>query len=210
MLKGLLLDAAGTLLLPAEPIAETYAQFARAWGSRVSSAVIASRLGPAMRTHRALRAGDPTWMAYWHAVVRECTDVDERALTRTLYDHYASVAAWRVSEGAVACILSARRGGWRIAVVSNWDCRLRGLVESLDIDMDELVISAEEGIEKPHPDVFVRACSRLGLEPSTCLMVGDDLDNDVRGAQSAGCQGILVGGTDGMEWSQVVRRVSGL
>jgi HAD superfamily hydrolase (TIGR01458 family) len=45
---------------------------------------------------------------------------------------------------------------------------------------------------KPSPDFFAEAVSMLGTEPSRTAMVGDDVVNDVLGAQAAGLVGVLV------------------
>ncbi len=47
-------------------------------------------------------------------------------------------------------------------------------------------------IGKPSPRIFELALKDLGLEASECAMIGDDLHNDVGGAQSAGLAGILI------------------
>lgn len=47
-------------------------------------------------------------------------------------------------------------------------------------------------IGKPSPRIFELALNELGLEASECAMIGDDLHNDVGGAQSAGMAGILI------------------
>ncbi|HUG26488.1 HAD family hydrolase [Piscinibacter sp.] len=50
-------------------------------------------------------------------------------------------------------------------------------------------LSAREfGIGKPDPRIFIEACRRLGCEAGEVLHVGDDLELDVLGAQSAGLQ----------------------
>jgi HAD superfamily hydrolase (TIGR01458 family) len=45
---------------------------------------------------------------------------------------------------------------------------------------------------KPSPDFFARARGAAGVSPDRCLMVGDDLEVDVGGAQRAGMRGALV------------------
>ena len=45
---------------------------------------------------------------------------------------------------------------------------------------------------KPAANFFQAAAERLGLPPRDVLMVGDDIDADVRGAMAAGLQGALV------------------
>ena len=47
-------------------------------------------------------------------------------------------------------------------------------------------------IGKPTADFFQLAADNLGLAPDQVLVVGDDIDNDVGGAQAAGLQGVLV------------------
>ena len=48
------------------------------------------------------------------------------------------------------------------------------------------VNARDAGVAKPDPRIFALACRRLGCEPAQVLHVGDDLELDVRAAQSAG------------------------
>jgi len=71
--------------------------------------------------------------------------------------------------------------------------------DGLDMDVGAYVAALEyasgrraENIGKPSPAFFHTACASLNLDPAECAMVGDDLENDVLGAQSCGLQGILV------------------
>jgi putative hydrolase of the HAD superfamily len=56
---------------------------------------------------------------------------------------------------------------------------------------DATVFSDELGYGKPNPRIFLTAAERLELEPSNILHVGDNVENDVRGAQSAGMKTLL-------------------
>src|SRR5690606_33437145 len=80
-----------------------------------------------------------------------------------------------------------------VAVVSNWDVRLRSTLDALGVLrwIDAAIISAEVGVEKPRPGIFHRACERLAVDPARALHVGDDPQDDVRGATKAGCQALL-------------------
>ena len=85
--------------------------------------------------------------------------------------------------------------GVSLCVGSNFDGRLRGVVQGLPelaAWVDSLVISSEVGYRKPHPSFFRAACDHLGLPPERVLCVGDDLENDVRGAIRAGLSGLLL------------------
>lgn len=50
------------------------------------------------------------------------------------------------------------------------------------------MISSEEKLRKPDPELFRRLCTRYGLKAEECLFV-DDLDRNVEGAMSIGMQG---------------------
>lgn len=69
----------------------------------------------------------------------------------------------------------------------------------LELDTGAYVqaLQAATGIEpvvlgKPSPDFFAAGVAELGCGSDRVAMVGDDLDNDVLGAQHAGLHGILV------------------
>ncbi len=71
--------------------------------------------------------------------------------------------------------------------------------EGLQLDMGAFVIGLERaaGVEgtlvgKPAPAFFTAALERVRARPSEAVMVGDDVDSDVLGAQALGIEGILV------------------
>jgi len=95
----------------------------------------------------------------------------------------------------VRLALDALRGqGCRLAVVSNWDSRLPGLLERLDLarQFEVIGVSHLEGVEKPDPALFQRVLERLGATPDQALHVGNLPDEDLAGARAAGIDGLLV------------------
>lgn len=95
------------------------------------------------------------------------------------------------TEGIQRCLSGLRSRGLRLGVVSNHDCTgesLRSALSRLEIaDPFELVVSsADYGIGKPHPLIFEAAVAKLGVESSTSWFVGDNLENDIAGANEAG------------------------
>lgn len=71
--------------------------------------------------------------------------------------------------------------------------------DGLSLDAGALVVALEyaAGVEaelvgKPAPDFFHLAADALGVDRGAVLMVGDDLEGDVRGAKAAGLSGCLV------------------
>lgn len=57
---------------------------------------------------------------------------------------------------------------------------------------DKTVFSCDIGILKPDKQIFTYAISGFGIDPGEALMVGDSLEKDVKGAISAGLDGILI------------------
>lgn len=47
-------------------------------------------------------------------------------------------------------------------------------------------------IGKPSKAFYHMACADMGVDPSACVMIGDDIEGDIQGAQEAGLSAILV------------------
>ena len=54
------------------------------------------------------------------------------------------------------------------------------------------LISAEEKIRKPDPEIFIRAADRLGVCAAECVFLGDNPQADIGGAHSAGMKTVWV------------------
>ena len=198
--RAVLVDAGGCLIDPAEPVPDTYVRFATAHGVRgLSPAAVKAGFRTAFAAPRpagALRyEGDGA--AFWRGVVAAATGCADAALFDALFAHYAKPEAWRIAPGAQAALQRLRAAGVRLAVVSNWDTRLRPLLQDLQLSplFDAVIVSAELRAEKPDARVFAAALRALSgdLQPHEALMVGDDEGNDVAGATSHGCDALLFG-----------------
>ena len=112
-----------------------------------------------------------------------------------LWDHFSRPDSWRCYPDVVPVLDALAEQGIAVCVGSNFDGRLRGVMAGLpelSDRMESLVISSEVGFRKPHPSFFQAACAQLGLPPANVLCVGDDPENDVRGAIRAGLSGLLL------------------
>lgn len=87
-----------------------------------------------------------------------------------------------------------RAAGYRLAVVSNWQCGLSHFCVELGIRdlFEHVVASAEVGYAKPRREIFDEACRRLAVAPDRVLHVGDTLEHDVEGARAAGMRAVLI------------------
>lgn len=87
-------------------------------------------------------------------------------------------------------LLEWARTRYRLAVISNFDHTptARRLLERNGIAewFEQVIVSAEEGVCKPHREIFLRTLSRMRLTPREALFIGDNLDIDIAGAKGVG------------------------
>ncbi len=113
----------------------------------------------------------------------------------------AIIVAWSRAENfglyddVLPCLDVLQAAGIRMALLSN--ALGHGVEEivahfALDKYMDAAVSSLETGAVKPAPRMFSTLFALLGESPGDCLMVGDSLEDDVRGAEACGCPAILL------------------
>lgn len=109
-----------------------------------------------------------------------------------LWDLFASREAWRVDDDTLPVFDALRTREIRLGLISNWDSRLRALLQTLDLLkwFDVVAISAEVGVEKPHARIFEYALKEADLPGHRCLHVGDLIELDALGARAAGITGV--------------------
>lgn len=77
------------------------------------------------------------------------------------------------------------------AVISNsaiTGATLRWQLDQLGFagEFEFIMSSADYGVRKPHPLIFLTAARKLGLAPNDVWYVGDSIQHDIQGAKSAG------------------------
>ena len=85
-------------------------------------------------------------------------------------------------------VLQQLRPRFQLAVVSNFDGRLRFILQNLGISkyFSNVFISSELGADKPDPEIFRRAVKVMHLDANEVLHVGDDPERDWKAAAAAG------------------------
>jgi FMN phosphatase YigB (HAD superfamily) len=83
------------------------------------------------------------------------------------------------------------RGDLPLALVSNGNSAMQRMklgVCKLENRFDYIFIAQEVGYSKPKPQIYAQAVEAVGVAAQECLMVGDNLEKDIEGAQRAGLQ----------------------
>ncbi|KAI5055651.1 hypothetical protein GOP47_0029172 [Adiantum capillus-veneris] len=187
--KALLVDAGGTLILPAKPIEETYAAYGVKYGVSLTTKDIKAGFK---------RAFAETWAAhlryegdgklFWRYAVAQATGCNDEQFFEELYQHYAKAAAWKLPVGAVTSLHRLRSSGVKLGVLSNFDTRLRPLLQELNVAevFHSIIVSCEVGYEKPAPEIFKAALRELDVQANETVLLGDDPIADKEGAKAMG------------------------
>lgn len=89
---------------------------------------------------------------------------------------------------AVPTLSYLKSKGYRLGVIANQPVGTADRLASWGMlgFFDVVVSSAEAGVSKPSPEIFLMAMESASCEPARCLMVGDRLDNDIKPAKALG------------------------
>lgn len=204
----LFFDAAFTLIHPHPGVGTLYAGEARRHGVVVEAAALDAAFGAVWTEARAqVPAGRPPYgqteadaRAFWHDVVervfrRAGSTMPGGEFFREVFDLFGRREAWHLDADAMASIARARAVGWKVAVLSNFDTRLHGILRDLDVTrhLDALIVSCDVGFEKPDPGIYSAAMARLGVQPGDMVaMVGDSPAEDHDAPRALGWRAALV------------------
>ncbi len=98
-----------------------------------------------------------------------------------------------VHDGAVELVDAVRRRGTPVGLVSSSYRRLiNAALDRLGHDCFEVTVAGDETARgKPHPEPYLTACERLGVDPRRTVVLEDAI-NGVSSAEAAGCVVVVV------------------
>ena len=95
----------------------------------------------------------------------------------------------------IECLESLQRKGKKIYLLSNAQRSFTWQeLEMLDLIkyFDGILISSDEGCMKPDPEFYNICMNRYGLKQSESLMIGNELESDIKGAVNAGIDSFYI------------------
>jgi putative hydrolase of the HAD superfamily len=115
------------------------------------------------------------------------SEFDRDNFFEVAYQHFAEPGVWELYP-EVPEVLKQLRKRFQLAVISNFDGRLRFILQHLGIAkyFAHVFISSELGADKPDPEIFHRALKLMHLNADEVLHVGDDPERDWKAAKAAG------------------------
>lgn len=110
-----------------------------------------------------------------------------------LYNRGVEPEAWHPYPDTIKTLRGLHNVDVPIAIISNigWNPRPVLARYGVDVYVDDLVLSDEEGVVKPDPEIFRVACESLDVDPRRCVMIGDNPVADA-GAEALGIRFVLV------------------
>jgi HAD superfamily hydrolase (TIGR01509 family) len=92
-------------------------------------------------------------------------------------------------------LLESLGGSYKVGMITNWEHgpNIHRMIDRLGIRhlFQDIVVSDDLGVSKPDPEIFRVALSRLGVQASSAVYVGD-LDLDAQGALDTGMIPVLI------------------
>ena len=199
MTEAIFFDAVGTLFYLTKTVGDHYALVGGEVGLTLDAQELDrafftawERMPPRAAIGRPRENDDKDW---WRELIDlvldqaapSLSELDRDNFFEVAYEHFAEAGVWETYP-EVFGVLQKLQPRFQLAVISNFDGRLRFILEQLGISkfFAYLFISSEIGADKPDPEIFRRALKVMGLKPSEVLHVGDDPERDWTAASEPG------------------------
>jgi len=199
VIKAIFFDAVGTLFYLTKTVGDHYALVGKEVGlsldaQELDRAFFAAwkQMPPRAAIDGPRENDDKDWWRQlvdliFKEVAPSISELDRDNFFEIAYEHFAEAGVWELYPEVVD-VLENLRPQFQLAVVSNFDGRLRMILEHLGISkfFSHVFVSSEIGADKPDPEIFWGALKFINLKPAQVMHVGDDPTRDWRAAAAAG------------------------
>lgn len=202
--RAVLFDAGETLVHPAPSFPELFVRVLADDGHertaedvREASAAVFLRFSEAARDRELWTTSPERSAAFWRDVYERMLESlslpAQDGLRDTLYATFTDLGNYALFDDVVPT-LDALPPSLTLGIVSNFEAWLEELLGALGVRerFPVRAISGIEGVEKPEPEIFLRALARAGVEPGEAVYVGDNPEFDVVPAAALGMTPVLI------------------
>lgn len=205
-------DVTDTLLTFSKPPAIEYNDAVRRLGF---PAINETRLAAEFRTHfKQMNSEFPnfgrdgmcqlTWENWWRRLIvqvltgsgAQLNGKELRLVADHLIDRYETADCWQKVPSADELITQIRQNGLAVGIISNFDPRLKFIVENVRLPrFDFILASYEVGAAKPDPKIFdlaLKMAPNGNVSAEEALHVGNTPALDYLGAKEAGWSSALI------------------
>jgi putative hydrolase of the HAD superfamily len=199
VIKTIFFDAVGTLFYLTKSVGDHYALVADEVGLKLDPIALDRAFFATWKKMPARAAidgprenDDKDW---WRELVDfvlndvapSLNELDRANFFEIAYEHFAEAGVWEAYPEVVE-VLEKLQLRFQLAIVSNFDGRLRMILEHLSLSkfFKHVFVSSEIGTDKPDPEIFRRALQFSGFAADQVLHAGDDPERDWKAATAAG------------------------
>jgi len=191
--RALFFDVGGTLIHPYPSVGAVYASVA----DRHGICTPADELEQAFRQSWAALKGPGLTVSskeWWRQVVFRTLGQKNEPCFEELFNTFARPESWQLFPEAEDTLREARTRGLHVGLISNWDERLRPLLDVMGLThyFDSITISCEVGVEKPSAEIFLAALQAANVYADEAVHIGDNESEDVHGAEGVGMRAVLL------------------
>src|SRR6266704_3758424 len=182
MIKAIFFDAAGTLFFLTKTVGDHYALVSHEIGLKLDAKKLEEafhtawkKMPPRPAIDGPREDDDKGW---WRELLRRVLDhiapslseLDRDNFFEVAYEHFAEAGVWEAYP-VVFGVLEKLQSQFQLAVISNFDGRLRLILEHLCISkfFGHVFVSSEIGADKPDPGIFRRALKFVNLKADQVL-----------------------------------------
>ncbi len=117
------------------------------------------------------------------------------SIYKEIFDTFENESLWEIEPSFFVLQEYAQKHGIELGIISNWDYRLRGLLERKNLlnYFSPVLISAEFGYEKPSENIFQKAIELSGRKPKELIYVGDKPELDFFTPSRMGWNAFVIG-----------------
>ena len=202
-IRGVTFDAVGTLFFPSPSVGAIYSEVMGRFGLKLAADPLNKVFIESLQSAKKdWSIKDPErrewefWRSIVSGIVQDLAELPENfdELFHTLWTEFAKGSRWELNPEARAVFDFLASRGIKVALLTNWDRRVRNVVSDhkLDSIFCRLFISSEAGFEKPDRRFFEFASNEMGMQPHELLHIGDHPKEDFHGACESGWNALLL------------------
>ncbi|KAH7290799.1 hypothetical protein KP509_30G064100 [Ceratopteris richardii] len=119
-----------------------------------------------------------------------CQKVEDMDLARDLQNCFDSerLLAFQWASGVEVLVKKLQAQDIRVGIITNGHPKIqRAKLKACRAEdlFNVILVGGEEPKEKPHKEIFLKACLLAGCHPEEAIMVGDNLKTDIQGGLNA-------------------------
>ncbi|WP_299642066.1 HAD family phosphatase [uncultured Ruegeria sp.] len=172
-------------------------------GSREAVAEFLTRIN---FPERNLRADEGEMFA---DLAAELENAEDRQRFSVYVERYAKTVPHKIT-GSWRLLYRLKEQGTPVHAITNWSAETWPVGVGAHPELGEVfgvtVVSGQEKLLKPQPEIFHLLCKRAGLSPENCIFIDDGLRN-VEGARAVGMDGIHFTAPHALEHALIERGI---